>query len=133
MGGTKLKIETVNYTLFDSKGRERYISIVDIQEYDFSSIEEYTNYINESFLNGNKNQCRELINDMCITQILEMLDNKDVELLPFVVTECKTAIARKMIGVRRVQDENIKLKAELDQAEQTIKSLEYSGPIRKKS
>lgn len=122
----------MRYTLFDDKGSERYISTADILDYDFKSRDEYIHYINESHLNGNRKQVQDLINDMAISQIVEMMIDIEIELVPFVREECIKAISDKTIGVKRVMEDVIKVNQELTQAQDEIKALKYSGPIRKK-
>ncbi len=50
------------------------ISNKELKQYEFSTIEDYYNYIIESEINGNHSQCRELVNKLSKEQYLELAE-----------------------------------------------------------
>ncbi len=52
---------------------EKYISPDDLRDYEFQSMDEYWEYVDLSFINGQKKQVQELINDCSIGQLSEAL------------------------------------------------------------
>lgn len=109
------------YKALDNKGNEIILDQLHIKEYDFNGIAEYYSYIVESYINGNRKQVKDLINEMCISQIIEFISTPPGD-HEFIKGECIKAINGKSIELRRTFQ---KLTNEIEVLKIEVKKLKY--------